>query len=363
MQPLVSILVPAFNAQEYIAETLRSALAQTWEPKEIIVVDDGSRDETLAVARQFESESVRVLTQKNQGAATARNTALSQSRGDYIQWLDADDLLSANKIRSQIEYVISRGANRHQLLSCPWGHFIHRWHRAKFIASPLWCDLSPVEWLLRKMEHEVFMQTSTWLVSRELTEAAGPWNTYLSLDDDGEYFARVLRLSTGTAFIPEAKVYYRRSGCGSLSYIGGSDRKMESLFQSLRLQIKYLRSLEDNARVRAACIRFLQHCSIYFYPERPDIFDQANQLAEAVGGRLALPALSWKYSWIRKVLGWPAAKRAQTLMPRCKWSLIRTADKALSIIDRRPLVRGGASNPAKLFRKAAALSGHESGTT
>jgi len=68
MKPLVSILIPAYNAEAWISDTLRSAIAQTWERNEIIVVDDGSKDQTLAVARQFESEQVRVVTQKNQGA-------------------------------------------------------------------------------------------------------------------------------------------------------------------------------------------------------------------------------------------------------------------------------------------------------
>src|SRR5262245_57417246 len=103
MKPSVSILIPAFNAETWLADTLRSAVAQTWEPKEIIVVDDGSRDRTLAIARSFESDSVRVFTQKNQGAAAARNKALSESRGEYIQWLDADDLLAPDKISKQLE--------------------------------------------------------------------------------------------------------------------------------------------------------------------------------------------------------------------------------------------------------------------
>src|SRR5262249_32240842 len=154
---------------------------------------------------------------------------------------------------SQIDYALSHGASRRTLLSCAWGHFMRRFHRAQFVPTPLWCDLLPVEWLLRKMEHDVFMQTATWLVSRELTEAAGPWNTELLGDDDGEYFCRVLLASTGTWFVRQAKVYYRRSGSGSLSYVGRCDRKMEALFLSMQLHIGYLRSLEDSPRVRAAC--------------------------------------------------------------------------------------------------------------
>ena len=211
---------------------------------------------------------------------------------------------------------------------------MYRPHKANFVPTALWCDLSPLEWLLRKMGQGVFMQTATWLVSRELTEAAGPWNTQLLGDDDGEYFCRVLLESDGTRFIPEARVFYRMSGFNCLSYIGRSERKMEAQFLSMQLHIGYLRSMEESDRVRAACVRFLQHRLPSFYPERLDIVRQAEQLAATLGGRLEVPPpLSWKYAWIQKSFGWPLAKRAKLLMPRCKWSLIRSLDKALSRLD------------------------------
>src|SRR5208282_2205254 len=211
MKPLVSILIPAFNAQAWISDTLGSAIAQTWQQKEIIVVDDGSTDQTLAIARQFESDQLKVVTQKNQGAAAARNKAFSLSKGDYIQWLDADDLLAPDKIARQIE-AVDEAPNKLMLLSGSWGRFIYRYNRTKFVPNALWCDLSPVEWLVRKMGQNLYMQTATWLVSRELTEAAGPWDTRLLGDDDGEYFCRVLLASCGVRFVPEARVYYRKPG-------------------------------------------------------------------------------------------------------------------------------------------------------
>ena len=247
MKPLVSILIPAFNAQEWITDTLHSAVAQTWERKEIIVVDDGSTDQTLAIARQFESDSVRVVTQDNQGAAAARNKAFSLSQGEYIQWLDADDLLAADKIQRQME-AWNQCENRRTLLSSAWGRFLYRYHHAEFVRTALWCDLSPSEWLLRKMGQNLHMQTATWLVSRELTEAAGPWNTMLLGDDDGEYFCRVLLASEGIRFVPEARVYYRASGASSLSYIGRSGKKLDAQWRSMRLHINYLRSLEDSEK-------------------------------------------------------------------------------------------------------------------
>ena len=336
MKPLVSILIPAFNAQEWIADAIKSAVNQTWPRKEIIVVDDGSRDQTLPIARQFTSREVSVVTQANLGPSAARNQAFSICQGDYIQWLDADDLLASDKIARQME-ALDGGAGKRILLSSAWGWFMYRPHRTNFVPTALWCDLSPVEWLLRKMGQNLHMQTATWLVSRELTEAAGPWNTQLLVNNDGEYFCRVLLGSDSTRFIPEARVFYRMSDFGRVSYIGRSEPKMEALFLSMQLHIRYLLSLEDTERVRTTCVKYLQDWLHTFYPERLDIVKQAEQLAATLGGRLEVPRLSWKYAWIQKGFGWPLAKRAQILTPQCKWSMIRSWDKALSRFDNRSL--------------------------
>lgn len=332
--PLVSILIPAFNAQEWLSDTLRSAMGQTWERKEIIVVDDGSSDQTLMIARQFESDSVRVVSQKNQGAAAARNTALSLSKGEYIQWLDADDLLAPDKITKQME-ALDPSRGKRTLLSSAFGKFAYRWYRAEFVPTALWCDQSPTDWLRRKMAENLFMQTATWLVSRELTEAAGPWDVRLTgNDDDGEYFCRVLLASDGVQFVPEAKVYYRVFGDDSLSNLGASDKKREALWLSMQLHIGYLKSLEDSPRSRAACVDYLQRNLFYFYPNMPDISRQAQQMARDLGGQLGVPTLAWWYSCSRAVMGWRATKRLALEVRGIRKQLKKKADKALFWIDR-----------------------------
>jgi len=332
MQALVSILIPAYNAGATIADAIGSALAQTWPFKEVVVVDDGSKDRTLSIARRCASGEVTVVTQPNKGAAAARNLAYSLCQGNYIQWLDADDLLAPDKIAMQMQALDHCSSNR-VLLSSAWGRFMYRYRKAKFSPTLLWRDLSPVEWLLRKMRHSLFMPTSTWLVSRELTEAVGPWNTGLFSDDDGEYFCRVILASDGTRFVPESKTFYRSSGSSRLSYIGRSNRKMEAQFESMKLQIGYFRSAEDSERVRTACLNYLKTWLVFFYPERPDIVEQAEQLAAALGGHLGVPRLRWKYAWLQGVFGYGLAKRAQFSLPELKDFLIRACDKALFYLE------------------------------
>jgi glycosyltransferase involved in cell wall biosynthesis len=328
MKPLVSILIPAYNAEEWIASALQSAIEQTWPRKEIIVIDDGSKDRTAEIARRFASKEVAVVSVRNQGASIARNHAYRLSQGEYIQWLDADDLLAPNKIELQLAALRENDSSR-TLLSGPWANFNYRVHSARFVPNSLWQDLSPAEWLLRKMSENLHMQTATWLTSRELAEAAGAWDTRLTSDDDGEYFCRVLLASSGTRFVPDARVYYRVTPSSRLSYIGASDTRKNAMFLSMKLHVRYLRSLEDSQRVRDACLTYLRNWYDNFYPERPDLVAELQALAIELGGRLEEPRLRWKYAWMQPLFGWKAAKWAQRALPQLKASCIRYCDKAM----------------------------------
>ena len=326
MKPLVSILITAYNAEDTIAYTLQSALAQTWPRNEIIVVDDGSTDSTAEVARGF--KEVRVVSTENYGLSGAQNNAFPLSQGDYIQYLDADDLLAPDKIERQLA-ALRECDSRRILLSSPWAPFYYRVRHACFVRNSLWQDLSPVDWLSRAMRENLHMQNATWLVSRQLAKAAGPWDTRLHFDQDGEYFCRVVLASEGTRFVPRTGIYYRASGANSVSFIGNSDKKKDSLLLTMKLHIQYLRSLEDSERVRNACLAYIQTWYRNFYPERPDLMREAQQLAAMLGGRLEIPRLSWKYLWIQRLFGFVVAKRASQRWNHYKSSVMRSWDKAL----------------------------------
>jgi glycosyltransferase involved in cell wall biosynthesis len=323
MSELVSILVPAYNAERWLAATLRSALAQRWPAIEVIVVDDGSKDATLAVARRFERKNVKVVTQANQGACAARNHALSLAQGDFIQWLDADDLLHPDKIATQMR-VAHEVADRRVLLSGPFGTFYHRPEKATFVRTSLWADFAPVDYLLTRFTENVFFQTGAWLTSRELTTAAGAWTDTNSPDDDGEYFCRVAAASTRVKFVDGAKLYYRVGNYRGLNK-ARTARAETALFGSKVKSIRHLMALEDSPRTRAAAVRLLQDWLPDFYPHRADIVTQARQLARELGGELQTPAVRGKYRPIEWLFGYPTAVAAMRVLPRlrdqaaCKW--------------------------------------------
>jgi glycosyltransferase involved in cell wall biosynthesis len=144
--PLVSIVVPSFNSARYLSQTLESALGQTYPRTEIIVVDDGSTDGSLQVARRYEARGVAVLECPRLGAAAARNAGLAQARGDLIQFLDADDLLDRDKIRLQTECLAASPSGT--LASGAWSRFHEAPDEARFTPEPVWRDLAPEEFLI-----------------------------------------------------------------------------------------------------------------------------------------------------------------------------------------------------------------------
>jgi hypothetical protein len=128
-------------------------------------------------------------------------------------------------------------------------------------------------------------------------------------------------------------MFYRRR-LDSLSHAGRSQKKLESQFLALQLQISHVRSLEDSERVRSVCVKFLQQYASCFYHERPYLFQKIEQMAAELGGRLEMPRLSWKYAWIKAIFGWTPANRTQLYYNRMKASLIRSWDKALFRLER-----------------------------
>lgn len=105
--PLVSVIIPIYNAEKYLEDTINSVLAQTYSHWELILVDDGSTDNSLTICQQLQTEKTKIIQQENGGVSAALNTGISQSQGEYVAFLDADDLWLAEKLTKHIAHLES----------------------------------------------------------------------------------------------------------------------------------------------------------------------------------------------------------------------------------------------------------------
>ncbi len=241
--PLVSIIIPLYNAENYIAATIESALKQTYTNTEIIIVDDGSKDASYEVAIKYASDKIKVVKQVNKGASAARNHGISLAKGDYIQFLDADDFLHPQKIEQQVS-TLSKFSDLH-LIGGTWQRFITNLdHLFGEIAPPTLVELQffdKAKWLIDRP----MMIPHTWLVSKKLIELAGPWDEALTLNDDGEYFYRAIAASAGVIIDKKAKTYYRSFNSSSLSSKNGR-AAMLSWIASIKSYKKILQQVAGN---------------------------------------------------------------------------------------------------------------------
>jgi len=315
MKTLVSILIPCYNAKKWLAETLESALSQTWENIEIILVDDGSTDGSLAIAQQFESSKVKVISQLNQGASIARNLALKQAQGEFIQYLDADDLLSPRKIEDQV--LLLQQSPAQMLAICGTVHFFDGQNPDNGIYEagfPLLVDSdTPIGWLLNLFGANNNMagmvHPAAWLTPRQVADVAGVWDESLSLDDDGEYFARVVLTSNGIRRSDTALSYYRRYTTAISLSCQSSERHHLSALRAVDSKAHNILKLTNSAIAKKVLARAYMDRAILSYPDYPLISDLALKKVQEMGGTNWLPTMGGKQTeLIKKLFGWKMAR-------------------------------------------------------
>lgn len=315
--PLVSVLIPAYNAERYLAEALESVLAQTWPNIEVIVVDDGSKDATLEVARRYESATTIVAAQpENRGQTAALNRALQEAQGDYIQYFDADDILAPEKIEAQVRRLEAEPPET--IATCQWARFYDDdLGTATFKTWNDWHDYEePLDWLIDDWTGQGTMPPGSWLYPRSVVDAVGPWHEDLTLNNDMEYFTRAVLASKKIAFCPDAQWYYR-SGHESLSG-QKSERALRSQFEVIRLSTERLLAVEDSSRTRHACACYWQDFLYMAYPQVPDLVREAERRVEFLGGGSRKAGVSRPFRPIRDLLGWKAALRLQRAYNRIR---------------------------------------------
>lgn len=211
---LVSVVVPVYNRPGPLSEAVASALQQIHRPIEVLIVDDGSTDDTPEVAARLATEhsgEVRLIRRPNGGPGAARETGRLEARGEYLQYLDSDDLLLPRKLELQVAALSGRPD-----LGVAYG-----------ICRETECDGSERVPALRPSDRSIASMFPTFLAERwwntvtplyraELCKRVGPWSG-LRLEEDWEYDARIAALGPGLAFVPEVVAVHRDLGGGRLS--------------------------------------------------------------------------------------------------------------------------------------------------
>ncbi len=223
--------------------------------------------------------------------------------------MDADDLLDPNKIECQIHRL--QDGNLDCVASGEWARFYHHPSEAVFTPQPLWADMNPIDWLICAWEGHWMMHPAAWLVPRAIAQQAGPWNERLTLDDDGEYFCRVILASRKVLFCSGAKVYYR-SGLGNSLSGTRSRSAWESLLYSVELSKNQLLAKEDSPRTRHACATRFQRFIYESYSYAPDVSQSAEAQVEQLGGSNLQPIGGPNFQRLSSIVGWKWARRIQS---------------------------------------------------
>jgi len=211
--PLVSVIMAAYNAAEHIGEALESALAQDWRPLEIVVVDDGSSDDTATVVGRY--PEVVYVHQDNKGPSAARNAAVEHSSGEFVANFDSDDLLPPTRVSDQVEYLLS-----HPEVGAVFG-------RQEWMNAP--------EWMTRDSVYGDVdgIPLSSVMFRREVFSQLGGYDTSFVHGEDMDLLVRMRECGIEYLVIPEV-VLYRRYQASSLT---GGRAPHEPLLRSLRAKL------------------------------------------------------------------------------------------------------------------------------
>lgn len=310
MKLLASIIIPVYNKAAYIRETLDSALVQSYTNFEIVLVNDGSTDGSLSILQEYADrfpDIVRLINSENRGVSAATNLGIQAASGDYIQFLDADDLMSSDKIERQIQLLSGKGSAT--IATCEWVNFKDDIHQYSQVPCGVFQDFgSGLELLLRFWNNQEMMAISSYLTHRDLIKKAGPWDENLTINQDGEFFCRVLARANEVLFEPNGTVYYRQPGPGNVSQ-QKSEKAARSLLDSLKSYEKSVLEVEDSFRVRLALKKVYQKYVYDIFPNYRGLLIEARSRMGALGVKENTYIGGPKFQFMSRFLGFENALR------------------------------------------------------
>jgi len=262
--PQISVIIPAYNAERTIIETIQSVQQQTFQDFEIIVINDGSKDKTVELVQSIQDESVQIFSYENGGLPVARNRGISHATSEFIAFLDADDLWTADKLQLQLTALEQ---NPKAGVAYSWTCFMDVDEQGKplsFLPSPRYSFAGNV---YEKLLVSDFIHSgSNTLIRREAIESTGEFDPTLKSCEDWDYW---LRLAARWHFVvvPKHQILYRRAPGAMSSKVEvmkeASLIAMEKAYQAAPPELQYLKSYTLTS--------FHVYCASLYLQHRTDI--------------------------------------------------------------------------------------------
>jgi glycosyltransferase involved in cell wall biosynthesis len=292
IRPAVSVVIPLYNARSWIAETLDSVVRQTCprDSIELIVVDDGSRDDSAAVARGFLADRAVpgiVSSQQNAGVSAARNTGWKLSTADWIQFLDADDLLAPGKLESQLEFA-TRQPEDVAVIYSPWQtlkSFNGNWRPSGQLVDH---DIDDDDTVVRILKDARFGYVGPALIRRSSLECVGGFDESMNLGEDFDLMLRIAMNGGRFRKLPSAEAtFLQRETPGSLwQRAGGNTASIARLARVSRKAEMFLRRQSAHglpAEARGALVARYSHGLDLLLEQDLDRFWETNEWIRGLG--------------------------------------------------------------------------------
>ncbi len=203
-EPLVSVIIPCFNAKQWLSEAIDRILAQTYPQIEIIVIDDGSTDNSLAIIKSYGDRLI-WQTGANKGGNHARNLGFTLAKGEYIQYLDADDYLLPDKIAKQVRCLQTSSAN---VVYGDWQHLVHQGDGSSFLDKVRICG-PKTDFLESLLANEQWSNIAPILFSRSIVIKSGGWDESLLAAQDRDFLISVAIAGAKFVYQPGCDSIYR----------------------------------------------------------------------------------------------------------------------------------------------------------
>jgi len=305
----VSIIIPLYNSEAYITQTIDSCLAQTHDNIEIIVVENGSTDKSCQVVKSIDDKRLSVFQILTPNAAAARNYGYQKATGTYIIFLDSDDVMASNKIELQLKAISAKPKG--WVACCAWAKFKTNTKEAVISPQKVWAIQNPIDWCLQSWMGEGMMIPGCWLIPKPIIDKAGLWDERLSLHDDGEFMCRVLLASKGNVFVENTLVYYRQQS-NSLSRDHTSKKAAESALLVYKSYQQQILKFQDSKLTRRALARNFSRFVYEYYPAHAQLIKEAYREINELGVKPPLVG-SPSFKLIQRIVGFKLAMRLTSI--------------------------------------------------